>query len=288
MKTLRYEKENLPTSYNHEFHAGNIGDVWKHLIWIQLIREAQKNYSSLAITDTHAGRGSYLLKGTGEWLEGAGKIYSIKGRACPNSLSEYTSQLAQLGFDATPRCYPGSPQLCASLLREKDSLTCFELDEGAYAALESNLSGRHGIKTIRGDGPGAIQDRAKQGALKTEELILIDPPFAAKREWLDIPLIVKECFTSCSTIQMALWYPIKSYTRVNEMHRVLREAKIPTLVLELITTPLHYQRNRLNGSGVLVVNPSHGFGAKIAEAAAIIGETAAILPREWEVKILSF
>ncbi len=282
MNNPRYRNEDLPTSYNHEFHAGNIGDVWKHLIWIRLIQEMQCRHERIRITDTHAGQGLYTLKPTGEWTEGVGRIG--KEGSC-EALRQYISCLESLGFEKQPRVYPGSPILCASLLREGDSLSCFEIDESAFEALRSNLGNKG--RAVHGDGPAAMRERALKRDFNESDLILIDPPFAAKREWLEMPALLKESFLSFTGITMALWYPIKSYTRINEMHRTLREAKVPVLVLELITTPLHYQRNRLNGSGVLIVNPPQYFGSSIGEAAPFLAERAAIMKHEWEFKIAS-
>jgi 23S rRNA A2030 N6-methylase RlmJ len=72
-----------------------------------------------------------------------------------------------------------------------------------------------------------------------------------------------------------LWYPVKSLTRPNAMIARLRAAGVAVTVAELITTPLSHQRQRLNGSGVLLVRPPAGVLEALAAAAPVVGARAA-------------
>jgi 23S rRNA (adenine2030-N6)-methyltransferase len=288
VNTLCYENESLPYAYRHSHHAGNIGDVWKHLIWIALIRELQQQYSALSITDCHAGLGEYELKPTGEWCEGIGKIAAKGVEGAPALFQEYINLVEVLGFNSAPKRYPGSPRLCERLLRPSDSLRCYELVDEIHAGLQARFAQAGRIEIVHGDGLQALRNRCEQGRGEVRELFLLDPAWTAKRDWLELPAALIECHAVAPGAHIALWYPIKSYTRVNQMQRILREGKTPCVVLDLISTPLSHKRNRLNGSGVLLINPPDRVLQRIGEVAQVVGERGAILEREWEFRCLSF
>ena len=286
MKTTSYQKETEPFSYRHEFHAGNIGDVWKHLIWIELLTALQAQHESLTVVDCHAGLGEYRLKPTGEWSEGLGRILSLDEKSAPPALQHYLRQVKP-GGEAAGRRYPGSPQLCAVHLRPGDKLICCELVEDVCAGLRQSMDGFPSVEVIQGDGPEIMRERcAGHGA--NRELFLLDPPWTAKREWLDLPRLIGESSSLWPEAVFALWYPIKSYGRVNEMQRLLRGAQLPALVMELITTPLQHRRNRLNGSGVVVINPPGRVAVEAAAAGAVLAQECAVLPHQWELRVFSF
>jgi hypothetical protein len=59
--------------YSHRFHAGNVGDVWKHCVLVAVLRRIA-GAGRVAYLDTHAGEGRYALGPTGEWTEGIGRL----------------------------------------------------------------------------------------------------------------------------------------------------------------------------------------------------------------------
>jgi 23S rRNA A2030 N6-methylase RlmJ len=81
-----------------------------------------------------------------------------------------------------------------------------------------------------------------------------------------------------------LWYPVKSLTRPNAMLARLADAGVPGTIAELVTTPLDQQRNRLNGSGVLLVRPPAGAVETIAAAAPIVGAACATQSGRWSFR----
>ena len=44
-------------SYSHRFHAGNVGDLWKHVALLALLRALLKRSEQLRVIETHAGAG---------------------------------------------------------------------------------------------------------------------------------------------------------------------------------------------------------------------------------------
>ncbi len=66
-------------NYRHIYHAGNIGDVLKHVVLANILKYLQKKDGAYRVLDTHAGIGLYDLTSekaqkTGEWQQGVGKV----------------------------------------------------------------------------------------------------------------------------------------------------------------------------------------------------------------------
>src|SRR5258707_1228873 len=77
-------------------------------------------------------------------------------------------------------------------------------------------------------------------------------------DWLGVPDALARAAAQTKRACFLLWYPVKSLTRPNAMFARLADAGVPGTIVELVTTPLDQQRNRLNGSGVLLVRPPAG------------------------------
>ena len=87
---------------------------------------------------------------------------------------------------------------------------------------------------------------------------------------------------------LLLWYPVKSLTRPNAMIARLKAAGIAATVAELVTTPLEHQRQRLNGSGMILVRPPAGSVEAIAAAATVLGERCATRPGVWSLRVVAW
>lgn len=283
MTTNRYRNEDRPFSYDHSFHAGNTADVWKHVALIELTKSIQKTSPSVDIIDCHAGRGVYDLAATGEWIEGIGAFYQIPRTELAGSLKEYLELVEKAGFVNQRRMYPGSPVISSSLLRDMDSLTCFEIEPEAARQLEASTRGRKGVRIIAGDGLGGLDSLLQQCGSKV--LILIDPPWTAKSDWTRMPEVLFHIRNVRPDAVVLLWYPIKSYTRVSAMQKVLRIRELPFTSIDLITTPLEYKRRRLNGSGLLLLNADARVITNLAAHGTVIGRSCAVTEGWWEVKV---
>ena len=60
----RYRPGDAP-DYSPRFHAGNVGDVWKHCGLIAVLEAAAAHAHRVVYLDTHAGEGGYALAATG-------------------------------------------------------------------------------------------------------------------------------------------------------------------------------------------------------------------------------
>ena len=80
-----------------------------------------------------------------------------------------------------------------------------------------------------------------------------------------------------------LWYPIKSLTRPNAVHRRLQDAGVPALALDLITASLERRKKALNGSGLIVVGASPALEAELLALAPTLGP-ALTTDGAWELR----
>ena len=68
-------------AYRHAFHAGNHGDVLKHLVLGEVLRHMGEKDKPYTVLDTHAGAGGYSLEGRyagkkGEFEDGVAALWN--------------------------------------------------------------------------------------------------------------------------------------------------------------------------------------------------------------------
>ena len=278
--------ESHPPDYSHRFHAGNIGDVWKHCILVATLRAVSLG-GGVVYLDTHAGEGTYALGGTGEWSEGIGRL---RTEAAPDdtAVGAYLAMVRSLVPDTAEglRQYPGSPAFAAATLGPSARLDCWERDDHTVRLLTVALRGDTRVHVYHGDGlaglPAALDARTDR---PDETVVLIDPPYSTKAEWLAVPDALIAAVARRPAARFLLWYPVKSLTRPNALLARLEAAGVGGTTAELITTPLELQRNRLNGSGVVLINPAVGVLSAIAAAAPVLGPRCATQRGAWSMRM---
>lgn len=277
--------------YSHRFHAGNVGDVWKHVIWLALVRHLHRTHPQLFILDCHAGAGEYDLQPTGEWTAGIGALRQSAVDEPDPLIDEYRRYVDEFGARPTGlRRYPGSPRILERLSRPSDITRCYELDTETAEGLMA-LPFKPTVERYHGDGLAALHSACTRPASlgappPTGQLVgLIDPPWNIKSDWRTIPQMMIECYRAAPQAIIAVWYPIKAYTRVHQLINTLRGAGLPCLVADLITTPLEHRRNRLNGSGVCIVNPPQHLAPQLAAAGARIAAACVTAHGFFEVRL---
>jgi 23S rRNA (adenine2030-N6)-methyltransferase len=241
-------------NYRHAFHAGNFADCVKHAVLVWLLRALARKPAGFAVLDTHAGIGRYDLSAgpaarTGEWRAGIGRLL---GSAAPE-LADYLGLVRELGL------YPGSPALARALLRPQDRLICCELHPEDAAALRRLFRGDAQVSVHRRDGWEAL------GALlpppERRGIVLIDPPFEAPDEFARLAGGLARAQRRFAAGVKAAWYPVKGRAGAQGLAQSLKAAGIrDTVLVELhLREPL--DAARLDGCGMLVVNPPFGFEA---------------------------
>ncbi|MCC6766283.1 MAG: 23S rRNA (adenine(2030)-N(6))-methyltransferase RlmJ [Deltaproteobacteria bacterium] len=283
----RYRPDDA-SDYSHRFHAGNVGDVWKHCVLVEVLRRAAAENRVVAYVESHAGEGGYPLGPTGEWTEGIGRLWRAAGDlAAEDAAGRYLRLSRAL---ASPDRYPGSPLLARAALPETATLALWESDAAASARLAAALAlPAPRVAITCGDGlaalPAAVAEAEAHGA---RVVALVDPPFTRKPDWIAVPDAVIAAAARAPRATLLLWYPLKSLTRPNAMIARFKAAGVAASVAELVTTPLEHQRSRLNGSGLVLVRPPDGALAAIAKAAPLLGARLATRPGVWSLRLASW
>jgi 23S rRNA (adenine2030-N6)-methyltransferase len=258
-------------NYRHAFHAGNFADCMKHALLVWLLEAMARKPAAFAVLDTHAGIGRYDLTSgpagrTGEWRAGIARLLDDP----PPPLAAYVGLVQRLGL------YPGSPAIVRALLRPQDRLACCELHPEDAETLRAAYSGDPLVAVHRRDGWEALRALLPPrlgGGAQQRGLVLIDPPYEAPDEFEHLARGLRVGHGRFRTGVFAAWYPIKHRAPVRVFHIALRESDMRDIVAAELWLREPLDPTRLNGCGLLVVNPPYRFEA---EAPAIL---AALLAR---------
>lgn len=283
----RYRRDGAP-DYSHRFHAGNVGDVWKHCVLVEILVRASAGAPRVEYLDTHAGEGSYPLGPTGEWSEGIGRLPSDR-TDLPEAVARYGALRDRLAGGARPAVYPGSPAFARAVLGPAARLTLWERDADACGTLRETVAGDARVTIVHGDGLAALDEGVRAAETTADAVVvLVDPPWTDKADWHRIPDALVRAVRASRRASVILWYPVKSLTRPNAMVARIESAGVGATLAELITTPLEHQRKRLNGSGVILVRPPAGAIEALAAAAPVLGVRCATVPGAWSVRLRAF
>lgn len=243
-------------NYEHAYHAGSHADAFKHAVLVMLLDFLLQKDKPLTYIDFYAGSGEYNLydKGSQEWQSGVGRLRdkSLKN----NYLKKYLDLAKDLHH------YPGSPKIAKKLLRPIDEIILVEKADKIFRDLHKNFPNDPQVHIHNMDAEIAIKallpPQIKRG------LVLIDPPYESIDEFKNLPYFIKTCLTRFNTGTYLIWYPIKSRTIVNAFHEKLHQLLNKDLIKEdfLILECCPYPDDvpiRLNGSGLIVVNPPYKF-----------------------------
>jgi 23S rRNA (adenine2030-N6)-methyltransferase len=250
--------------YAHARHAGNAGDVFKHVALLAVL-EALKPASYL---ETHAGDGVYPLGSAGEWGDGIQRLWNFQAGG-DGLVGRYAELVRSFSPGAArPLVYPGSP-LIASRFSSRQLL--YEIDPQSAQVLRKTL-------------PQA-DVRVEDGlaALQPADLVLIDPPYTAKQEWTD----AARAAARIAKTPLLLWYPIKALTRPRALVAQLAKEGLHGTAVELHWTPLRLKRERLNGSGLVFANLPREALAAVCAALPDLG-AALQTHGEWSSVLIGF
>jgi 23S rRNA (adenine2030-N6)-methyltransferase len=263
------------SDYDHRYHVGNHGDVWKHLAVLAVL--AAFKHERVRILDTHGGRGRYRLAGTGEWTAGIGRLREQVPDGTSSGSGAVDRYLARIA--KTPGVYPGSPVLTAGAMGRNDRLVVYERDPEAVRDLREALAGDHRTKVVEGDGWAAPELDGEPG------LVWIDPPYVETEDWARVVEAVRRARRAGHRI--LVWYPIKRLSRPNVLLAALREAGVPYVALELGVTPLELEKRTLCGSGVVLVDLPRSVAIEVQGAAPVVGEALATHDGRWTVRAVA-
>jgi len=241
-------------SYRHAFHAGNHGDVLKHIVLMLCIEYLQRKEKPFVYIDTHAGAGRYDLQS--EWAQknrefDSGISQLWKRRDLPLELRSYIDFIRQMNPAAELRWYPGSPWLFRQVMRKQDRAHLFELHPNEFLHLQNEFIGERRIKIDNSDGLQAL--KAILPPLEHRALVLIDPSYEVKSDFKLVVSALIEANRRFASGVYLLWYPeIQRVYDTNRLESALRTSGIRNILLAQLTVA---PGSGMTGSGMIVINP---------------------------------
>jgi 23S rRNA (adenine2030-N6)-methyltransferase len=275
--------------YQHRYHAGNFGDVLKHVALVDLLQRLTRKDKPLFYLETHAGRGEYAIDDAapGEAANGVLRVLNSDSRA--NSIRTWCDLIRRNDGGATHKglhTYPGSPRIAQLLLRAGDRASFFEIAPREAEALSENLGPDRRLHIECGDGLQAI--KALLPPRERRGLVMIDPAYERQEQDLDAALgAIRAGLARWSTGTYCLWYPIKERQPRARFERASAEPGWPpTLIAELCV----YRDDTtvgLNGAGLVILNPPWQLDLSMREWMAELNGILAVDPAaRWSVEWL--
>ena len=261
-------------NYRHAFHAGNHADVLKHVVLLAIVEALRRKAAPFFVLDSHAGRGRYLLQGehsdkTGEARAGIFRLLVLGN--LPGAVQRYLKRVQADNPVGALVNYPGSPMLLAQSMREDDRLAACELQPDEARALELLFRGDARVQVQARDGYAAV--KALLPPKEKRGFVLIDPPYEAQEE--EYPRILgalADGLQRWPTGCYAVWYPIKLRRSLNAFMRKVAELPCKSILrAELLVRP-DDSPLRLNGSGMLVLNPPWKLDQELAGALPVLAK----------------
>lgn len=242
--------------YRHLYHAGNFADVTKHVILVALLESLWRKQTPFAILDTHGGIGRYRLDSpqalkNREFADGIGRLWSQD--EMPEIVRRYLDVVRRYNPAGELLTYPGSPRIAREWLREQDRLLVTELNPSDHATLKSEFAGDRQVSVHLQDAYQGLKaflpPKEKRG------LVLIDPAFELRDEYDRLVQGIASAWQRWPSGLYAIWYPIQNQGLVTRLHEALCKSGIRKVLCAELTIRPAEQRSRLNGSGMLIINP---------------------------------
>ena len=254
-------------NYRHIFHAGNPADVMKHAVLAMILDHLRIKPNPFCVLDTHAGIGRYDLASepAQKTLEHQDGIARLFGKTPPHpALEPYLQAVAALNPDGLLRWYPGSPRLARTLMRSGDRLVLMELHPEDHGTLREEFAGDRQTAVHRLDAYQAL--KAHLPPKEKRGLVLMDPPFEQPDEYARLAEGLLTAYRRWPTGIYALWYPIKERAAVWRFHDALETSGVPKILTAELTWHPEDTHLRLNGSGLVIVNPPWRLDETLREA----------------------
>jgi len=280
-------------NYRHIYHAGGAADVFKHAVLARILLYLQRKDAALRVIDTHAGAGCYDLSSpqaqrTGEWAGGIGRLVLHPPTGPAAALLEpYLAAVRALNPAGGLTLYPGSPVLVRQLLRRRDRLTAIEIQPEAAVALKARFAGDIQVRVLALDGWLAL--KAHLPPQERRGLVLVDPPFEAEGEFARLAAGLVAAHRRWPGGVYVLWYPVKDRREGERFRAGLAASGMPRILDARLETRAPSAEPRLDGSGLVVVNPPFTLVDELKLLLPALAETLADVPgtARWHVAWLA-
>ncbi len=269
-------------NYRHGFHAGNHADVLKHAVLGRILEHLKRKDKAFRVIDTHAGPGFYDLRSdmaarSGEWQGGIGALFAADpGEAEKALLGPLFEAVAAANPKGGLKFYPGSPWITRHLLRVQDRLTAIELHPQDAKSLKTLFAGDFQVRVIELNGWLAL--KAQLPPKEKRGLVLVDPPFEEPGEFGRLVDGLVQAHDRWPGGTYALWYPLKDRSEAAAFRRALRETGIAKILDIELSLRGPSPELRLDGSGVIVVNPPHTLEADMRALLPVFAQAMALGP----------
>lgn len=243
-------------SYRHSFHAGNHADVVKHIVQSLILDALKQKEKPFVYHDTHSGVGRYDLQDersekTGEFKQGIARLWSRDD--IPAEIASYIEAIKTLNDGDELRYYPGSPKVARTQIREQDRMVLTELHPADFPLLLQEFRGDRQVRIFKEDAFARL--KASLPPKERRGVVLIDPPYELKHEYMDVVKAIKESYKRWATGTYAIWYPVVYRENIDKMLKGLENLGIRKILqIELGVEPDTEERG-MTASGMIVINP---------------------------------
>jgi 23S rRNA (adenine2030-N6)-methyltransferase len=182
-------------SYNHQIHAGNAGDVWKHFILVEIAQRLSGRRKNLIYAESHVGRPEYFISCPGEWENGIGRLWQYLPFLDDFLYFRIIADLNPQGL----RLYPGSASLVLETAKRRGTSAQVEVwDINPEVAACWRACPEVKFHCADGfSGVYSILSRSDPG------LLLIDPPYSDAK---DLVLAKDLFFKAQNAGWVVLWW----------------------------------------------------------------------------------
>jgi 23S rRNA (adenine2030-N6)-methyltransferase len=265
-------------SYRHSFHAGNHGDVLKHLCQMLLLNKLKSKDKGFCYFDTHSGAGVYQLDSTdalktNEFKHG---IERLTGHSIQNeAVNQYLSLVsAYKEFNQ----YPGSPEIAKSMLRPQDKIILMEWHNQEILNLKSNMGGKN-IAIHHRDGYEGLLALTPPDMQRG--MVLIDPSYEVASEYQQVVETVTSAYKKWNSAVYAIWYPLisdrKTYSatfdssdskkgKSETMLESLSQHSFKNMLKVELCVTSDDEAGGMYGSGMLIINAPWQFDQQIKDS----------------------
>ncbi|NBQ91733.1 MAG: 23S rRNA (adenine(2030)-N(6))-methyltransferase RlmJ [Betaproteobacteria bacterium] len=278
-------------AYRHAFHAGNHGDVLKHLVLSEVLRHMGEKDKPYTVLDTHAGAGGYSLQGryaeqTGEFQSGVAALWSALSSdpaGLPGAVQRYLQLVRDFngGAGAALRQYPGSPAIAQALMRPSDPLRLYEMHPTDERILRAFLGGRPHTQVHLADGFASLARELPPPSRRG--VVLIDPSYELKADYGKVVAAVRDIMTRFAQAVVIVWYPLVQLVEAVQLPKRLRTAAAAApkgwLDAHISVQAADKHGFGMMGSGVFLINPPHGIHDMLQECLPLLAQRLSQIER---------
>ncbi len=249
-------------SYRHSFHAGNFGDVIKHIVLIEILEYMTRKDSAFEYVDTHSGAGMFdLQSGQAQKLEEYKLgIARLKPYEFPE-LATYFDVIAAHNTGHKLQTYPGSPAIASYFLRSTDKAWCYELHPKDFELLTELLSTKKNFRVYQEDGLTGLVARVPPKCRRG--LALIDPSYEVKSDYDAVLTTIIKAHNKFAGGIIALWYPVVERETNSRLEKKLKAGGIANIQLFELGVKADSSASGMTAAGMIVINPPWQLKAKM-------------------------